>query len=85
MKNIMLFFAVLLLAACNSKPSTTETVTDSAAKSTDTTMAAPASATEVENKEADGLYACPMHPEVQGRKNDECSKCGMKLTEPVKS
>ena len=28
-------------------------------------------------------YACPMHPEVQGTLNDKCSKCGMKLTEPV--
>ena len=29
------------------------------------------------------LYACPMHPEVQGKLNDKCPKCGMKLTEPV--
>jgi PBP1b-binding outer membrane lipoprotein LpoB len=29
------------------------------------------------------IYACPMHPEVQGKLNDKCSKCGMKLTEPV--
>lgn len=29
------------------------------------------------------VYACPMHPEVQGKLNDECQKCGMKLTEPV--
>jgi hypothetical protein len=25
-----------------------------------------------------------MHPEVQGKLNDKCSKCGMKLTEEVK-
>ena len=30
------------------------------------------------------LYTCPMHPEVTGKKGDECPKCGMKLTEPVK-
>jgi hypothetical protein len=24
-----------------------------------------------------------MHPEVQGKLNDKCSKCGMKLTELV--
>ncbi len=30
------------------------------------------------------LYACPMHPEVQGKKGEMCSKCGMELTEPVK-
>ncbi|WP_395064284.1 heavy metal-binding domain-containing protein [Flavobacterium sp.] len=29
------------------------------------------------------MYSCPMHPEVQGKLNDKCSKCGMKLTEPV--
>ena len=31
----------------------------------------------------DKMYACPMHPEVQGKMNDKCPKCGMKLTEPV--
>lgn len=29
------------------------------------------------------MYACPMHPEVQGKLNDKCPKCGMKLTVPV--
>lgn len=29
------------------------------------------------------IYACPMHPEVQGKLNSKCSKCGMPLTEPV--
>lgn len=29
------------------------------------------------------MYACPMHPEVQGKMNDKCPKCGMKLTEPI--
>ncbi|MDI1255977.1 MAG: heavy metal-binding domain-containing protein [Flavobacterium sp.] len=29
------------------------------------------------------MYACPMHPEVQGKMNDKCAKCGMKLTELV--
>lgn len=26
------------------------------------------------------VYACPMHPEVTGKKGDKCSKCGMYLT-----
>ena len=30
------------------------------------------------------LYACSMHPEVTGKKDSACNKCGMKLTEPVK-
>lgn len=29
------------------------------------------------------LYACPMHPEITGKKGDKCPKCGMELTEPV--
>jgi Heavy metal binding domain len=28
-------------------------------------------------------YACPMHPEIQGKLNGKCSKCGMFLTIPV--
>ncbi|WPR72753.1 heavy metal-binding domain-containing protein [Flavobacterium sp. NG2] len=30
------------------------------------------------------LYSCPMHPEVTGKQDDDCSKCGMKLTQEVK-
>lgn len=37
---------------------------------------------EAENKH-EAEFACPMHPEVHGKKGDECPKCGMKLTEPV--
>ena len=29
------------------------------------------------------VFACPMHPEVTGKKGEDCSKCGMELTEPV--
>lgn len=25
------------------------------------------------------VYTCPMHPEVQGDKPDQCPKCGMDL------
>ena len=28
----------------------------------------------------DALYACPMHPEITGKKGDKCSKCKMLLT-----
>lgn len=28
---------------------------------------------------AEATYACPMHPEVTGKQNDTCSKCGMAL------
>jgi len=35
-------------------------------------------------EQSDKKYACPMHPESQGKLNDKCPKCGMKLTEEVK-
>ena len=40
---------------------------------------------EKESTANEQLYACAMHPEVTGKKNDKCSKCGMKLTELVKN
>jgi len=47
----------------------------------------PAGQTEQNHKHLkkgdQALYACPMHPEVTGKKGDKCSKCGMKLTKPV--
>ena len=30
------------------------------------------------------MYSCPMHPEVQGKLNESCSKCGMDLNVEVK-
>ena len=37
----------------------------------------------VSEEQADetAAYACPMHPEITGKKGDACSKCGMDLTE----
>jgi hypothetical protein len=29
------------------------------------------------------MYACPMHPEVTGKQGEECSKCGMELTDQL--
>ena len=51
---------------------------------TDTVMDADSTMmdhSKMENNEK--MYACSMHPEVQGKLNDKCSKCGMDLTEPV--
>ena len=28
-------------------------------------------------------YSCPMHPAIQGKMNDKCSQCGMKLNTTV--
>ena len=35
------------------------------------------------SKSSSELYACPMHPEITGKKGEACSECGMELTEPV--
>lgn len=74
-----------VLVSCNqkNKEATTEhshTMGDTTMMDNDTTMMNDKTKT-MENHEK--MYACPMHPEVQGKMNDKCSKCGMKLTEPV--
>jgi hypothetical protein len=95
MKKII--FSALLLAlvtvSCNQK--TRESTTDhSNMMSNDTTMMDKNGTmmsndttmmndkTKMMNNQTK-IYACPMHPEVQGKLNDKCSKCGMKLTVPV--
>ncbi len=80
MKNLFLTLAVLMTLACNPKASTSETTIETKEVQTDTTSDAP----KVEKAEGELVYACPMHPEIQGKKGEECSKCGMPLTEPVK-
>lgn len=70
---------VFVLVSCNQKNN--ETKTDhSHTMDNDSTMMNDKTK-KMENHEK--MYACPMHPEVQGKQNDKCSKCGMKLTEPV--
>ena len=85
----VIFSAVVMafvLVSCNqkNKEATTEHShmmdNDSTMMDNDSTMMNDKTKT-MENHEK--MYACPMHPEVQGKMNDKCSKCGMKLTEPV--
>lgn len=88
MKNVILSAVVLafVLVSCNQKVKETTTDdshvmgNDSTMMDNDNTMMNDKTKT-MENQEK--MYACPMHPEVQGKLNDKCSKCGMKLTEPV--
>lgn len=69
-----------LFIACNADSKKAEEQTPVENKTADTaTVSKP-----VETKEAEQLYACSMHPEVIGKKDEKCSKCGMKLTVPVK-
>jgi hypothetical protein len=88
MKKI-LFSAIVMatvLVSCNKK--NTETRTDhSLMMNNDSTMMDNDSTIMNDKTKMMGnqenRYACSMHPEVQGKMNDKCSKCGMKLTEPV--
>ena len=76
MKNVMLSFVAMtfVLIACNSNNGKTKETTSTETTTMDTTTK-PA---------VEQLYSCPMHPEVIGKKDEKCSKCGMKLTVPVK-
>lgn len=67
MKKIMLLFAITVLTTV----SCNQKVKEGAAVSS-----------EKIEKSAE-LYACPMHPEITGASGDECSECGMELTEKV--
>jgi hypothetical protein len=72
MKNISkLSILVLMLVFASCKDAKTEATTET---------------TAIENSDntAEGqLYACPMHPEVTGKQGEECSKCGMELTDQL--
>jgi len=82
MKNIILSAIAMafVLVSCNQKNKEVETNTPMMEK--DTTMMEK-DTTQVKDSKAK-LYACPMHPESQGKLDDKCPKCGMKLTEEVK-
>lgn len=71
---------VVMVASCNQKGKET-TIVNAAADSSEVSVTNDSIAPD--SKTVALVYACPMHPEVQGKLNDECPKCGMKLTESV--
>jgi hypothetical protein len=71
---LILSIASTLLSGCG-----TETSHDEDHKKVDTEIAADKPAIE-HTEHTDVLYACPMHPEITGKKGDKCSKCKMLLT-----
>ena len=83
-----------VLVSCNQKKKQVETVStpmehnstmmknDSTMMGSDSTMNDNHSKMMHENSK---IYACPMHPEVHGKLNDKCPKCGMKLNVEVKN
>lgn len=86
MKNLIYsLLLLLLLVGCNSKAKSETAMPESSLQTTETTTAVPVDTTAAEKPATEELYACPMHPEVKGKKGEKCSKCGMDLTEPVKS
>lgn len=67
MKSIILsslFVIAVLITSCSGKPEA-----ENAQKQN----------TEQAAGEEDMVYACPMHPEVKGKKGEQCSECGMYL------
>lgn len=88
MKKLILIasLTIFTMVSCNQKAKE-ESTTNSEMMEKDTTMMENDSTMMMndDSKEmmAEKMYACPMHAEVQGKMNDECPKCGMKLTEPV--
>ena len=90
MKKIIFSATIMafVLVSCNQKNKEATTndshmMQDSTMMDNDSTMMDKDTMTDHSKMMGDKMYACPMHPEVQGKMNDKCSKCGMKLTEPV--
>lgn len=78
---IVMAFVVI---ACNSTNDKTKEATPTETTPKETTTMDTNTKPEVMKPVAEQLYACSMHPEVIGKKDEKCSKCGMKLTVPVK-
>ncbi|HSN62008.1 MAG TPA: heavy metal-binding domain-containing protein [Ferruginibacter sp.] len=70
---------VFVLVACTSNSNKVKETTVNETTTMDT-----ATTPVIIQPAAEQLYACSMHPEVTGKKNGKCSKCGMKLTVPLK-
>lgn len=73
-----------VLVSCNQKSQESETTNAPKTEQDTTKTMKNGTAVLKDSTSTDKVYACPMHPEVQGKLNDKCSKCGMKLTEEVK-
>ncbi len=88
MKKIITFAIIMatVLVSCNQKNK--ETTNDNSQMMDNDTTMMDNNSTMMDNKTKkmenhEKTYSCPMHPEVQGKLNDKCYKCGMHLTEPV--
>lgn len=86
MKKLILSAIIMafVFIACNSNSDKAKESTPTESTPKETTMDTNTNP-EVMKPVAEQLYACSMHPEVIGKKDEKCSKCGMKLTVPVKN
>lgn len=82
MKNSILAMIVMafVLVSCNQKSKEETNDNDHMMKNDSTMMDDNSHMNDTDAK----VYACPMHPEITGKKGDTCSECGMELTEEVK-
>ncbi len=79
-----IFFALIMasaLVSCNQKNN--ENTTNTIEKLENDSMAMEMEVDSMKMNQDSKMFACSMHPEVHGKLNDTCNKCGMKLTEPV--
>lgn len=79
-----IFFALIMasaLVSCNQKNN--ENTTNTIKKLENDSMAMEMEMDSMKMNHDSKMFACSMHPEVHGKLNDTCNKCGMKLTEPV--
>jgi len=89
MKKIILSAIVIafVLVSCNQKNKQSETTNTPMMKNDNTMTMNDSTMMEKDStmiKDAhSAIYACPMHPEVQGKSTDKCPKCGMDLTKMV--
>ncbi|MGL2965920.1 heavy metal-binding domain-containing protein [Flavobacterium sp. XGLA_31] len=86
MKKTLFIAAIIGLGMVSCKPNSEETPSEAKQQTQDTISPADSTTESTHAKDKSNttaLYACPMHPEVHGKMNEECPKCGMKLTEPV--
>ena len=81
MKKVLLSALAMafVFVACNSNNDKVKETTPKETTTIDTTTKK-----ENMNPVTEQLYSCSMHPEVIGKKDEKCSKCGMNFTVPVK-
>ena len=73
MKNIVLTLLLLGFIACQ------DSKTKEATQSTQPSKTETKADVQIDTSTHIHIFACPMHPEVTGKKGDKCPKCGMAL------